>query len=121
MKTLCALYALCVGISMFIVWGGYFVTGSVFGIAPNPLGLGFHIAAELATGAVFLVAGIGMFAAGKWGFNAYFLGIGMLLYAVINSPGLYAGNKIMMAVFAGTFVFAVIFIVLGFIAAHKNN
>ena len=121
MNKLCALYALCVGISMFIVWGVYFATGSLFSIEPNPAGLGFHIAAELAAGAALFIAGAGLISGKKWGFHTYFLGAGMLLYALINSPGLYPGNKIMMAVFAMSFVFSVIFIALGFIVAKKQD
>jgi hypothetical protein len=115
------MYALCVGISMAVVWGVYFATGSLFGVAPNPAGLGFHIAAELATGAALFISGIGILKERKWGSHVYFLGMGMLLYAVVNSPGLYPGNKIMMGVFAGSFVFAAVFIILGFMSDKKQQ
>jgi hypothetical protein len=115
LKKICAIYALLVGISMILVWAGYFATGSVMGIKPSAPGLMFHIAAEFATSFALIAAAIGMLANRKWGRDIYFLGLGLLAYALINSPGYYiaGGGNFIIAVFAGSFVFTVAFAVAG--------
>ena len=115
LKKICAIYALLVGVIMILVWLGYFATGTMMGIKPEAPGLMFHIAAEFATGFALIAAGIGMLANKKWGRDFYFLGLGLLAYALINSPGYYlkGGGVIILAVFAGSFVFSVVFAILG--------
>jgi hypothetical protein len=120
-RKLCAFYALGSGVSMMIAWGVFFATGSLFGIEPAGPGIGFHIAAELAAGATLCAAGAGALARAPWWPHAYFLGLGMMFYAVINSPGLYPGSRIMMAVFAGSFVFALVFAAVGVMAAGRKD
>jgi hypothetical protein len=86
LKRICAIYAILVGLSMFATWGGFFITGSVMGVKPVATGIGFHIVSELATGFALLAAGAGLIANREWARNVYFLGMGLMIYAVVNSP-----------------------------------
>ncbi len=100
---------------MILMWGAYFATGTMMGIKPAAAGLSFHIAAEFATAAVMIAGGAGVLKGKGWGRDFYFLGIGMLLYALINSPGYYLSGRaaLILAMFGGTLVLALIFAVLG--------
>ena len=80
----------------------------------------FHAVAELATGAV-LVAGaiaIGLDADTRTAFLLSTLGLGMLIYSLIQSPGHYVVTKDrrMVATFVATWVFAFPAVVLRFVA-----
>jgi len=115
LKKLCAIYALLVGVIMILVWIGYFATGTMMGIKPEAPGLMFHITAEFATAFALIAGGAGLLANKKWGRDFYFIGLGLLAYALINSPGYYikGGGNIILAVFAGSFVFTAIFAIAG--------
>ena len=116
LRTICAVYAVLVGLGIAATWAVYFLTGSIFGIEPAPLGLGFHIAAELIAAVVMLAAAAGLAARKAWGPRLFFLAMGMLIYAVINSPGYYLGSpggKLMLGVFGGSLLGALVFTVLG--------
>lgn len=116
LRSIAAAYCYLVGISMFAVWGGFFATGTVFGIRPDGPGIGFHIAAELMTGIALLVAGVGLMRKQRWGLNTLFMGIGMLLYALVNSPGYYmkSGGAFILVVFGASAVVSLIVAVIGF-------
>ena len=102
------IYALLSGIGIVATWAAYFATGKVMGIEPSGAGISFHIAAEFATAAALIIAGAGMLAAKRWGRQFFFTGMGMLLYAVINSPGYYTdGGNLMLYVFGGTGIAAI--------------
>jgi hypothetical protein len=114
-RTISAAYSLLTGISIIIVWSIYLATGNVFGATPSPVGLTYHIAAECAAAATLAAAGVGLFARKPWAKSVFILGMGMLLYAVINSPGLYPGRdgNLLKFVFASSGVTAIVFIILG--------
>ncbi|MFA6450671.1 MAG: hypothetical protein WCX65_14450 [bacterium] len=117
LKKYCGIYSLSVGVIMAIVWVIYFLTGSVMGAKPAGSGLGFHIAAEFLTAFALSAAGIGLLVNRKWGRDLYFLGLGLLIYALVNSPGYYMngpGGIFILAVFAMSFVCSVIFLIFGF-------
>lgn len=117
LKKVCALYAVLVGVSMIAVWLLYFTTGTIAGIKPDPNipGISLHIVAEFITAFALLGGGIGLFASKKWGRDLYFLGLGLLIYAVVNSPGYYikSGGPIILAIFGGTLIIAIVFFTFG--------
>lgn len=114
LKKVAALYSILTGVSMFAVWGLYFSTGKVMGVTPETMGLSFHIVAEFATGAVMITGGIGLLKSLRWGRSIYFTGIGMMVYALVNSPGYYIGKGwFIMAVFGASFVFSIVFAGIG--------
>ena len=123
LRLIAGIYSIVVGISMFAVWGLYFANGTVFGVKPVGSGLGFHIAAELATAVAMLIGGMGLLARKSWGLKIYFLGLGMLIYALVNSPGYYLpqGGKIVIAVFASSGVFSLIFVALGLLIGNNET
>ncbi len=123
LKKIAGLYSLLAGAAMIPVWLSYFATGTVLGAAPSPVGLSFHIAAEFATAAVMIAGGIGLLAGKPWAARAYMLGMGMMIYALVNSPGLYSGNGVLLLriVFAGSFLAAVVFAVIGFVIGRDTN
>ena len=122
-KKLCAVYSLLVGISIALVWIIYFATGAVMGVKPEAAGLSFHIAAEFAAAAAMIAAGIGLLANRGWARDIYFLSMGLLFYALINSPGYYisGGGRLIIAVFAGSFLLALVFTALGIVYLKDNN
>jgi len=102
-----ALYALLSGIGIIATWAAYFATGKVMGITPSGGGMAYHIAAEFATATALIVSSAGLFAGKAWGRNFFYIGMGMLLYAVIGSPGFYtSGGNLMLYVFSGTGIVA---------------
>lgn len=117
LKKVVAYYALLIGISMVLTWVAYFFTGSIFGVVPPAPGIGFHIAAELATAFMLIAAGAAFLMEKPAAKYLYGAAMGMLLYAVLNSPGLYVGNpgyKFMLMIFSSSFVMAAVFFILGF-------
>ncbi|TMC48471.1 MAG: hypothetical protein E6J14_12030 [Chloroflexi bacterium] len=80
----------------------------------------FHVAAEVVTGLVLLAAGIGMVVdhRARWSVALSSLGLGLLLYAVIASPGLYAarGERRMALMFAPLAVFVGAAVILRLVA-----
>ena len=114
LKKLAAVYAILVGLSMFAIWGLFFITGSVPLLDVRPLEITFHVIAEVVTGLTLVVAGLGLLGNRGWALNVYFLGLGLLVSALVNSPGMYVetGNMLMVAVFPVSFIFSVIFIAL---------
>lgn len=115
LEKIAGLYSLLAGGAMVPVWITYFVTGAVMGASPAETGLSFHIAAEFATAAVMVAGGIGLLTQKPWAVNVYMLGMGMMIYALVNSPGLYSGSGagLLHAVFAGSFLATVVFTVIG--------
>jgi hypothetical protein len=56
----------------------------------------FHFASEVLTGVVLLVAGISMLAADPdddWVVVLSSIGLGLLVYALVDSPGRYPGDR----------------------------
>ena len=116
-KKLTAIYSILVGLSMFGIWAFFLITNSLPLYDERPLEITFHVIAEIMTGAALLAGGIGILKDRSWGLKYFFLGIGMLLYALVNSPGMYIVTKdwIMVSVFPVSFVTAVIFLILALV------
>jgi hypothetical protein len=77
----------------------------------------FHFASETLTGLVLLAAGISMFAADPddgWVVALSSIGLGLLLYALIDSPGRYPGDRRKQLQFAMGWLFIVPALVLRF-------
>jgi hypothetical protein len=116
-KKIAGLYALLVGISIIATWIYFYARGSVPGMDTNPTMTSFHIVAEIMTALTLLAGGIGLLGGRGWGLKTYMLGVGMLLYAIVNSPGFYIerGETYMVYVFAISGFFAVVFAFLPYI------
>jgi hypothetical protein len=83
-------FALAVGVSIVVWWVTVFVTGQVPEMANAPVQLAFHVTAELLAAVLLIRAGVGMLARSRWARDEYLVGLGMLLYTVVGSPGYFA-------------------------------
>ena len=97
-----AIYALVVGVLMLAMWTVLLLTGQAPELATEPLRILFHLAAEALTALTLIAGGIGLLRGRPWARGLTLLGLGMLVYTVIASPGYYAqaGNLPMVGMFA---------------------
>lgn len=110
LKKLTAAYSIISGLAIFASWTAYLLTGKIMGVTLEGPGTSFHVAAEYATGAVLLVASVGLLKNLPWGRSAFLLGMGMMIYALIGGPGFYVGKgPFIMIVFAVSLAFALLF------------
>lgn len=109
-----SVYALVVGASMIGQWLFFLATGQVPELKTEPLRIRFHLAGELTTAIALLVGGIALLTDQPWGRWIYLLAMGMLLYAVIVSPGYFAekGQWAFVGMFAVVLLLALVSIVL---------
>lgn len=59
----------------------------------RPWDMAFHLAAEFGTAGLLFVAAVWALLGASWAGTLMLVGLGMLLYTVVNSPGFYAGRK----------------------------
>ena len=75
---------------MIAQWAMFLLSGSVPELRSEPVRIGFHLAAELLTAVVLIVAGAGTLGAKRWARELLLVGLGMLVYTSIVSPGYFA-------------------------------
>jgi hypothetical protein len=113
-----ALFSLGSGVGILGFWGAVVARGRGREVAAGRREIAFHVAAELVTGAVLIAGGVAILADAKSRESVVMstLGLGLLLYSLIQSPGHYIVEKDrrMVATFAATWVFAIPAIVLRF-------
>ncbi len=85
-----AWFCLIVGLFIFISWFFFLVTGQVPELATEPYAIAAHLLAEAATAVVLIVAGVGLLRQRSWASPVALVGLGMLIYTVINSSGYFA-------------------------------
>ncbi len=86
-------YAVVVGIGMLAQWGFSLATGRVPELRTEPLAIGFHLMAEVATATVLIVAGAALLTGATWATGVFLAGTGMLIYTVVNSAGYFAQRR----------------------------
>ncbi len=96
------IYGIFVGVLMFAQWAFFLSTGQVPELQSEPYRIAFHLAAEFATAAGLIVAGIALLRHLAWGAACYLFFAGMLGYSVIASPGYFAqqGQWVLVGMFA---------------------
>jgi hypothetical protein len=101
-----AWYSILVGVLMAGQWAFFLAAGAVPELQTEPIALVFHLAAELATAACLLVAGIALLRGANWGRNLALFAAGMLGYTTMVSPGYFAqlGQWSMVGMFAALLV-----------------
>lgn len=113
-----AVFSIGAGASMPLFWLAAGARGRMAHFAEGRDDIWFHVAAEVVTGLVLLVAGVGMAVTddAPWAKALSALGLGLLVYSLIQSPGHYVakGDRRMAATFAGTWLATVPAIVLRF-------
>ncbi len=89
---LAAWFCLAVGALIPLQWGFFLATGQVPELRTAPVQIALHLAAEACTSALLLAAGAGALRRRPWAHPAALVGLGMLCYTVIQSPGYFAAR-----------------------------
>ena len=85
-----AWYGLLVGILMIAQWTFSIAAGGVPEFHTTPWEIAFHLAAEFSTAIVLIVGGITALRSVPWSRTILLLGLGMVIYSEIVSPGYFA-------------------------------
>ena len=103
-----AWFAISVGIAMIGQWAMFLLSGSVPELRSEPVRIGFHLLAELLTAVVLIASGAGALGGKRWAKELLLVGLGMLVYTSIVSPGYFAqrGQMVFLAMFAAILLMA---------------
>ena len=91
MDGIIAWYAIVVGAVMVVWWVLEIRGGALHRGDRTTSEIGLHLAAELLTAAILVVGGVVLLTADATGLVS--VGLGMLLYTVIQSPGYFAARR----------------------------
>jgi len=115
-----ALFSLGSGLGIIVFWIAAFVRGRFDEVAGGREDIAFHTVAELVTGAILAAGAVAILldADGRAAELLSTLGLGLLLYSLLQSPGHYVArqDRRMVRTFAVTWVFAIPAVVLRFVA-----
>ncbi len=105
-----AIYALAVGLLMFVQWTFFLLNGQVPELQTAPIQTAFHLAAEFITALALIASGAGLLRRAPWARSLALLALGMLLYTLIQSPGYFAQQQTwpLVAMFAVLLLLALI-------------
>lgn len=108
-----AIFALCVGILMFLMWTFFIVAGLVPEFDVRPVEIVLHLVAEFLTAIMLIASAIGILRKKRAGVSLMPFALGMLIYTLIVSPGYYAqqGDYAFVAMFGVLLVAAVVFMI----------
>lgn len=97
-----AWYGILVGCLMIAQWGFSIVSGGVPEFKTAPWEIAFHLAAEMSTALMLIVGGIAALKSVRWAEQVLLIGLGMVMYSEIVSPGYFAqlGQWALVAMFA---------------------
>jgi hypothetical protein len=85
-----AWYGILVGILMIVQWIVSILAGGVPEFQTAPWEIAFHLAAEMSTAVMLILGGIAVLRANRWARQILLIGIGMVIYSEIVSPGYFA-------------------------------
>lgn len=108
-----AVFAILVGLGMIGQWLISYLAGKIPELKTEPIRIGFHIAAEMATALILLLSGLLLLLGAAAGQTLFLVAVGMLFYTCIVSPGYFAqqGNWTWLIMFSALIVMGVIGIV----------
>ena len=106
-----AWYAITVGFGMIAQWPFFILSAGVPEFQTEPWRIALHLVAEFTTALALIVSGIAVLKSIAWGRSALLVGLGMVIYSEIASPGYFAQ--------LGQWAFVVMFAVLLFGAAFS--
>ena len=97
-----AWYGILVGFLMVTQWIFSIASGGVPELETAPWAIGFHLAADMSTALVLIIAGLALLQSVSWGKPLLLSGLGMVIYSEIVSPGYFAQQSqwAMVAMFA---------------------
>ena len=85
-----AWYGIVVGSLMIIQWILSILSGGVPEFQTEPWRIAFHLAAEFFTAIMLILGGIAVLRSMAWGRTVLLIGLGMVIYSEIVSPGYFA-------------------------------
>ena len=113
-RNIVATYSLIIGILMAGMWTVFIITGQVPEIATQTAAITLHLIAEFATSILLIIAGISLIKRKRMGYNLNLIGLGMLFYTLIVSPGYYIQNQepLFVGMFALLLILTLIFTII---------
>jgi hypothetical protein len=88
-----AWFCLIVGVFILTSWFFFLAAGQVPELATEPYAIAAHLVAEAATAVALIAAGVGLLRQRGWAPPVALVGLGMLIYTVINSSGYFAEQR----------------------------
>ena len=85
-----AWYGILVGFLMIAQWTFTILAGGVPEFQTAPWEIALHLAAEMTTAGMLILGGIATLKSAYWGKQVLFVGLGMVIYSEIVSPGYFA-------------------------------
>ena len=85
-----AWYGIGVGFLMIAQWAFSILASGVPEFENAPWAIAFHLAAEMSTAVVLIIGGIAALRSVTWSKSVLLLGLGMVIYSEIVSPGYFA-------------------------------
>ena len=85
-----AWYGIGVGSLMIVQWAFSILAGGVPEFETAPWEIALHLAAEASTALVLITGGIAALRPTRWSKQVLLLGLGMVIYSEIVSPGYFA-------------------------------
>ena len=85
-----AWYGIIVGFIMIAQWSFFLATDSVPELQTEPWRIALHLAAEFTTAVMLIVSSIATLKSAAWGQKVLLVGLGMVIYSEIVSPGYFA-------------------------------
>jgi len=118
-----AIYAIIVGIAMIGVWSRDLLTGQVSELSTEPIAIILTIVAEYLTAIVLIISGFGLIKKRSWGFKAFLLSMGFLLYSVMSAAGYFGqkGESVILGMMVVIFILAVVFTVFALQKPRLGN
>jgi len=97
-----AWYGIGIGLLMIAQWTFSIVSGGVPEFVTAPWAIAFHLSAEFSTALMLIVGGLATLRSTSWGRAVLLIGLGMVIYSEIVSPGYYAqsGQWLFVGMFA---------------------
>ena len=105
-----AWYGIVVGFGMIVQWMFFIISGNVPELQTEPLRIAFHLAAETFTALALIIGGIATLRPASRYKPVLLVGLGMVIYSEIVSPGYFAqqGQWLMAGMFVVFLVGALI-------------
>jgi len=108
-----AWYGVIVGFGMIAQWTFFIASGSVPELQTEPWRIAMHLAGELVTALMLILSSIAVLKSVVWGKKLLMVGLGMVIYSEIVSPGYFAqlGQWALVAMFAVFLLGAIVSVV----------
>ncbi|RJS50015.1 MAG: hypothetical protein CIT03_00760 [Methanobacterium sp.] len=99
---------------MIVMWTFFLLSGMVPEFTTRAAEIVLHLIAEFSTAILLTIAGISLLYKKRSGYNLNLIGLGMLIYTLILSPGYYIQKEewFMVSFFALLLILSIIFLVI---------